>query len=189
MERMKQIWHDLTIAANIDNRHVSPENRPLRGSEHCYTWAVMVKVLPSTSTSEFFPGYFDTKFNALGLIEPILHKFEDLKIANFLNPEEVYFLMTHVNIILLYSAANHHIPSSTSISRVKHSKLAWFLPVKNSLVETVLSWFLPWNYVRSMTGINRALALQKVIELVYFRDAWPFIWKQIIGEILVNKQL
>ena len=28
-------------------------------------------------------GYFDTKFNVVALIEPILHKFEDLKIANF----------------------------------------------------------------------------------------------------------
>ena len=41
-------------------------------------------------------GYFDTKFNAVGLIELILHKFEDLKISNFLNPEEVYFLVTRV---------------------------------------------------------------------------------------------
>ncbi len=63
----------------------------------------MVKVLSNTSTREVFnwiaaeiSGYFDTKFNALGLIEPILHKFEDLKIANFLKPEEVYFLVTHI---------------------------------------------------------------------------------------------
>ena len=37
-------------------------------------------------------GYFDTKFNALGLIEPILHKFEDLKIVNFLTPKRSIFL-------------------------------------------------------------------------------------------------
>ena len=41
-------------------------------------------------------GYFDTKFTAVGIIEPILHKFEDLKIINFLNPEQVYFLVAHV---------------------------------------------------------------------------------------------
>ena len=29
-------------------------------------------------------------------MEPILHKFEYLKIANFLDPEEVYFLVTRV---------------------------------------------------------------------------------------------
>ena len=43
-----------------------------------------------------FSGYFDTKFTAVAIIEPILHKFEDLKIVNFLNPEQVYFLMTRV---------------------------------------------------------------------------------------------
>ena len=43
-----------------------------------------------------FLNYFDTKFNTLSQIEPILHKFEDLKIANFLNPEEVYFLVTRI---------------------------------------------------------------------------------------------
>ncbi len=32
----------------------------------------------------------------LVILIPILHKFEDLKIANFLNPEEVYFLVTRV---------------------------------------------------------------------------------------------
>ncbi len=42
------------------------------------------------------PGYFDTKFTAVALIEPILYNFKDLKIANFLNPEQVYFLMTRV---------------------------------------------------------------------------------------------
>ena len=41
-------------------------------------------------------GYFDTKFIAVVLVEPILHKFEDLKIANILNLEEVYFLVTRV---------------------------------------------------------------------------------------------
>ncbi len=40
--------------------------------------------------------YSDTIFNALGIIKPILHKFEDLKIVNFLNPEEVYILVTCV---------------------------------------------------------------------------------------------
>ncbi len=32
--------------------HVSRENRPLQGSEHCYTWTGMAKVLSSTSTRE-----------------------------------------------------------------------------------------------------------------------------------------
>ncbi len=41
-------------------------------------------------------GYFDTKFTAVVLIEPILHKFGELKNAKFLNPEEVYFLVTSV---------------------------------------------------------------------------------------------
>ena len=40
--------------------------------------------------------FFNTKFIAVALIEPILHKFEDLKNANFFNPEEVYFLVTRV---------------------------------------------------------------------------------------------
>ena len=38
----------------------------------------------------------DTKFTAVVLKETILQKFEDLKNANFLNPEEVYFLVTRV---------------------------------------------------------------------------------------------
>ena len=42
-------------------------------------------------------GYFDIKFNAVVLVEPILHKFEDHKIANILNLEEVFFLVTRVN--------------------------------------------------------------------------------------------
>ncbi len=42
-------------------------------------------------------GYFDTKFIAVVLVEPILCKFEDLKIANILNLKEVYFLVTRVN--------------------------------------------------------------------------------------------
>ena len=41
-------------------------------------------------------GYFDTKFTAAVLVEQILCKFEDLKIANILNIEEVYFLVTRV---------------------------------------------------------------------------------------------
>ena len=41
-------------------------------------------------------GHFDTKYTAVLLIEPILHKFEDLKITNFFNPEEVYFLTTFI---------------------------------------------------------------------------------------------
>ncbi len=47
------------------------------------------------------PGYFDTKFNAVGLIEPILQKIEDLKIVNFFNPDEVYFLVTRVKLVQL----------------------------------------------------------------------------------------
>ena len=39
-------------------------------------------------------GYFDYKFTAVSVIELILHKSEDLKIANSLNPEQVYFLVT-----------------------------------------------------------------------------------------------
>ena len=45
-------------------------------------------------------GYFDTKFTAVVLVEQILCKFEDLKIANILNLEEVYFLMTRVEYAL-----------------------------------------------------------------------------------------
>ena len=41
-------------------------------------------------------GYFDTRFSAVAIIDPILHKFEDLKIVNFLNPEQVYFLVACV---------------------------------------------------------------------------------------------
>ena len=41
-------------------------------------------------------GYFDTNFIAVVLVEPVLHKFEDLKIHNILNLEEVYFLVTRV---------------------------------------------------------------------------------------------
>ncbi len=44
----------------------------------------------------WIPGYFDTKFIVVALIEPILYNFEDLKIANFLNPEQVYFFVTRV---------------------------------------------------------------------------------------------
>ena len=42
------------------------------------------------------PGYFDTRFIVVVLVEPILRKFEDLKIVNILNLEEVYFLVTRV---------------------------------------------------------------------------------------------
>ncbi len=41
--------------------------------------------------------YSPSAFNAVDLIEPSSHKFEYLKTANFLNPEEVYFLVTRVN--------------------------------------------------------------------------------------------
>ncbi len=41
-------------------------------------------------------GYFDTKFIAVFLVEPILRKIEDLNFGNILNLEEVYFLMTRV---------------------------------------------------------------------------------------------
>ncbi len=41
--------------------------------------------------------YFDTNLIAVVLVEPILRKFEDLKIANILNLEEVYFLVTRVS--------------------------------------------------------------------------------------------
>ena len=43
--------------------------------------------------------YFDTKFIAVVLVEPISRKFEDLKIVNFLNLEEVYFLVTRVKYV------------------------------------------------------------------------------------------
>ena len=63
----------------------------------------MAKVLSSTSAREVFflngcriSGYFDTKFTAVVLIEPILHTFEDQKVAHFFNPEEVNFLVTRV---------------------------------------------------------------------------------------------
>ncbi len=45
-------------------------------------------------------GYFDTNFIAVVLVEPILHKYEDLKIANILNLEEVYFLVTRIRYVL-----------------------------------------------------------------------------------------
>ena len=41
-------------------------------------------------------GHFGTKFTAVVLTEPILQMFEDLKIVHFLNPKEVYFLLTRV---------------------------------------------------------------------------------------------
>ncbi len=47
--------------------HVSWENRPLRGSEHCYTWAVMVnlvicKTLEATLGSNLTPKPFSVSF-------------------------------------------------------------------------------------------------------------------------------
>ncbi len=51
-------------------------------------------------------GYFDTKITAVVPLESILQKFEDLKIAHFFNPEEVYFLVTRVN----YSMGNRFYP-------------------------------------------------------------------------------
>ena len=42
-------------------------------------------------------GYFDTKYMAVLQIEPILHNFEDQKIANIFNPELVNFCVTLVN--------------------------------------------------------------------------------------------
>ena len=78
---------------------MSRENRPLLDSDHCYTLAVMVKLLSSTSTRELFllndsqiSGYFDTEFTAVVLLEPILQKIEDLKIALFLTPKRSIFL-------------------------------------------------------------------------------------------------
>ena len=53
----------------------------------------MVKELPSTSTSEVF-NWMTAEF--LVILTPNLHKFEELKIANFFNPAEVYFLVTRV---------------------------------------------------------------------------------------------
>ncbi len=40
-------------------------------------------------------GYFDTRYVAILRIEQILHNFEDQKIANFLNLEQVNFRVTH----------------------------------------------------------------------------------------------
>ncbi len=39
-----------------------------------------------------------TKFIGVVLVEPILHKFEDLKSTNILNPQEVYFIVARVNL-------------------------------------------------------------------------------------------
>ncbi len=88
----KSNW-ERNILGGVVIWHVSWENRPLQGSEHCYTWAVMAKVLSSTSNQgiSFLNGcritcYFDIKFTAVVLIEPILQKFKDLKNAHFLEP-------------------------------------------------------------------------------------------------------
>ncbi len=39
--------------------------------------------------------YFDTKYMTICQIEQILHNFEDQKIVNFLNLEQVNFRVTH----------------------------------------------------------------------------------------------
>ena len=41
-------------------------------------------------------GYFDTKYMSVLQIEQILHNFEDQKIANLFNLEQVYFHVTLV---------------------------------------------------------------------------------------------
>ena len=51
-------------------------------------------------------GYFDTKFIAVALVEQILRKFEDLKMSNILNLEEVYFLVTRLYTSLLHAIAD-----------------------------------------------------------------------------------
>ena len=47
-------------------------------------------------------GYFDTKYMTVLRIEQILHNFEDQKIANFFNLEQVNFRLTLVNCSLPY---------------------------------------------------------------------------------------
>ncbi len=58
--------------------------------------------------------YFDTKYTAVVLIEPILHKFEDQKITNFFNPEEVYFLVTPVSLLTELLVATRNPTGRTS---------------------------------------------------------------------------
>ncbi len=67
-------------------------------------------------------GYFDTKFTAVAQIEPTLQKFEDLKIVKFFNPEEVYFLMTHV--ICATPALGLTNPDCTKVSLTRHLRYA-----------------------------------------------------------------
>ncbi len=43
-------------------------------------------------------GHFDTKFTTIAQIEQILQESKDPKIDNILNLEQVYFLMTRVNL-------------------------------------------------------------------------------------------
>ena len=45
-------------------------------------------------------GYFDTKYMTVFRIEQILHNFEDQKLANFFNLEQVNFRVTLVKIYL-----------------------------------------------------------------------------------------
>ncbi len=60
-------------------------------------------------------GYFDTKYIAILWIEPILHNFEDQKIANFLNLEQVYFRVTLVisGNAMWYNVCNYLFPQCT----------------------------------------------------------------------------
>ena len=41
-------------------------------------------------------GYFGTKYTTVLQVEQILHNFEDQKVADFLNPEQVNFRVTLV---------------------------------------------------------------------------------------------
>ncbi len=91
-------WLYTSYSGFIYNVYMSWENRPLRGSEYCCTWAIMMKMLPRTSIRRSIflncwriSGYFDTKFNPLVPIEPILQKSEDLKIGNFLTSKRSIF--------------------------------------------------------------------------------------------------
>ena len=61
--------------------------------------------------------YFDTKFTPLVLIEPILQTFEDLKITNFLNPEQVYFLLTLITWVL-----HIYLSEESAYSLLSHEK-------------------------------------------------------------------
>ncbi len=79
--------------------HVSQENRPLQGSEHGYTWTVVVKVLSSTSTGEWMAVGFWLFWYQIYCSSSNRTDFTQvwrIKHCQFFNLEQVYSLVTHV---------------------------------------------------------------------------------------------